>query len=44
MQSSDGRRRAKFPLVVLFVGFIQQQFWLFPDMEKLINKISNLFH
>ena len=34
MQSSNGRRWAKFPLVVLLPGFIQQQFRLFPDMEK----------
>ena len=34
MQSSNGRRWAKFPLVDLLPGFIQQQFRPFPDMEK----------
>ena len=38
MQSSNGRRWAKFPLVVLLPGFIQQQFRLFPDMEKKIRE------
>ena len=41
MQSSNGRRWAKFPLVVLLPGFIQQQFRLFPDMEKkYVNRVK----
>ena len=34
MQSSNGRRGAKFQHVVLLPGFIQQQFRLIPFMEK----------
>ena len=34
MHSSNERLWAKFPLVVLLPGFIQQQFRLFPDMGK----------
>ena len=32
---------AKFPLVVLLPGFIQQQFRLFPDMgKKYVNRVK----
>ena len=34
MQSSNGRRWAKFQRAVLLPGFIQQQFRLIPFMEK----------
>ena len=34
MQSSNGRRGAKFQRVVLLPGFIQQQLRLIPFMEK----------
>ena len=34
MQSSNGRRGAKFQRVVLSPGFIQQQLRLIPFMEK----------
>ena len=34
MQSSNGRRGAKFQHVVLLLGFIQQQFRPIPFMEK----------
>ena len=34
MQSSNGRRGAKFQHVVLLSGFIQQQFPLIPFIEK----------
>ena len=41
MQSSNGRRGAKFKHVVLLSGFIQQQFRLIPFMEKKIVKVQS---
>ena len=41
MQSSNGRRGAKFQHVVLLPGFIQQQFRLIRFMEKKIVKVQS---
>ena len=40
-QSSNGRRWAKFQLVVLLGDFIQQQFRLIPLMEKKFVKVQS---
>ena len=41
MQSSNGRRGAKFQHVVLLPGFIQQQFRPIPFMEKKIVNVQS---
>ena len=41
MQSSNGRRGAKFQHVVLLSGFIQQQFPLIPFIEKNFVKVQS---